>query len=171
MFNSFDHVDGAARVRLRRLFLKKRNVPDVSYVNQSLAVGGHSSIESLHKFRFDAILDLRDEAQDDKNELKKYSISYMRVPTKDREIPTLENIFSAITWLKSKLDEEQKVFIHCNLGRGRAPFIATCFLISNGMEIKDAIKTIKKVRRYTFFNKKQLEMIQRFKIYIDKQVD
>jgi len=48
------------------------------------------------------------------------------------------------------------------LGRGRAPSMGALYLISQGMRSDKAIKNIKKIRKYSYFNKKQLRMIYDF---------
>lgn len=164
MFTAFDHVNGAILVRFRRFFLKIINKPDISLINSNLYVGGASDIESLVKTGIRDILDLRYELQDDPEMLEKYAINYLRIRIHDRGIPNIEDTVNAINWIRDNINNNRKVFLHCNLGRGRAPLLAVIYLISEGMQHHDAIKLVKKNRVYTYFNKKQLQLIKEFNI-------
>ncbi len=167
MFQVISHIYGAIGVRVRRISLSKNGYPDLSFINENLAIGGVSNIESLSRSGIESILDLREESQDDPIELKKYSINYMRIGIKDRNAPTKNQTIQAVNWLKKNISEGKKVFLHCNLGRGRAPAIAVLYLISQGLSAEDAITTIKKVRKYSYFNRTQLNMIYK----LEKQLN
>ena len=162
MFGTIDHVTGAARVRIRRFYLKAKNKPDISFLDSNLGVGGATNIEFLVKKNIQSILDLRDEAEDDLNELKKHNISYLRIKIPDKSIPTFSNIKKGVDWITSNIKQKNKVFIHCNLGRGRGPLFAVLYLISQGKDKDESIKYVKKIRRDAFLNKKQLKLINEF---------
>lgn len=164
MFGIIDHVSGAWQVRIRRTFFLILKKPDASYINKNMAVGGHCSIKSLVKNNFECILDMRQESQDDDNEIKKYSINYLSVPVKDRINPNPSQVKEVIKWIDENMSKNKKIFIHCKLGRGRAPTIACLYLISKGMTPNNAILFVKKNRRYTYFNKKQINFIQNFTV-------
>ena len=168
MFGIIDHLTGAIRVRMSRFYLNKTNRPDISFLDSNLGVGGATKIELLAKKNIQSILDLRDETEDDPDELKKFNINYMRIKIPDRSIPTLLNTKEGIDWITSNIEQKKKVFIHCNLGRGRGPLFAILFLISQGKDKDDAIKHVKKVRWHTYLNKNQLKLINEFQDYVSK---
>ena len=91
MFNKVDHASGAARVRIHRFFLGIKKNPDMSFLEENLGVGGASDIEGLAKSGIKSILDLRDEIEDNPDEIKKYKINYLRIKIPDRSIPTLSD--------------------------------------------------------------------------------
>jgi len=95
-------------------------------------------------------------------EARIFSICYLNVPVLDRKTPNYFQIKEAITWIDYNISKNKKIFIHCNLGRGRAPTIVCLYLISKGMPANNAISMVKKNRRYTYFNKRQLNFIQEF---------
>ena len=159
MFSKFDHITGAISVRLKRYFLKSTGKPDLSYITQKLFVGGHCSIHTLWKSNIKAIVDLRMEAEDDRRDLEKYDIEYLHLSIQDRSIPSTTDVNQAIDWIRTKLEKDQNVFIHCNLGRGRAPLIACAYMIYNGMSNEEAIKLVKAKRKVTYFNKRQLSWL------------
>ena len=162
MFDITDHIVGAIKVRIKRKLNELIRKPDVSTINNYFAIGGHTNIELLSKNNFKAILDLRKESKDDKEQLKQYKISYLRIPINDRKIPTKIQSELGIRWIKENIENDKRVFIHCNLGRGRAPLFAILYLISTGWDYTEAIKEIKKKRSSIFFNQLQLEYIKKF---------
>lgn len=162
MFGIIDHVIGAYTVRIHRFLVNISKKPDMNFVIPNLYVGGNGSIDRLSKEGIDAILDLRNEKIDDQEMISKYLINFLHLPIQDREIPSKKQISQALNWIQENLDNKKKVFIHCNLGRGRAPLIVSLYLISKGMNMKESIQKLKKNRKYTFFNKKQLNLIRGF---------
>ena len=162
MFGILDHLTGAALVRIKRNLNKLNNKPDVSFLYDNLAIGGQCKIRLLAENGFCSILDLREEDEDDKTQLNHYKINYLRIPIKDRNTPTTSQTELAINWIKQNTSNHEKIFIHCNLGRGRAPLLACLYLISNGLDPVESIKKIKKKRPYTYFNKIQLKFIIEF---------
>ena len=159
MFGTFDHLNGAWKVRLRRFLFSLQGKPDISFIYPNLGVGGVSSVKGLWECGIKAILDLRDGSQDDPIELEKYSIDYMNLKIPNRGTPDLEHATKAVNWIKSNIDQDKKVFVHCNLGRGRGPLLTVMYLISQGMKSDDAIVHVKNIRPYSFFNRKQLHWI------------
>jgi len=162
MFGIIDHLTGAVRVRIRRFFLNAKNKPDISFLDSNLGVGGATNIEFLAKNDIQSILDLREETEDDPEKLKKYKINYLRIKITDRNIPTLSDVKNGINWITLNIEQKKKVFIHCNLGRGRGPLFAILYLISQGKHKDESIKYVKKIRRDAFLNKKQLKLIDEF---------
>ncbi|WOV93499.1 MAG: dual specificity protein phosphatase family protein [Candidatus Nitrosoabyssus spongiisocia] len=162
MFGKFEHITGAARVRLHRRIMACSKRADVSFILPELAVGGVCKIKYLHSCGIKSIVDMRLENTDDKYELEKYSMNYLNVKVLDRGIPTLEEAKDATTWIKKEINAKRNVFIHCNLGRGRGPLIAILYLISQDMVMNDVIVKIKKLRPYTYLNENQLKFIKKF---------
>jgi len=167
VFTVWDHLSGAITVRIRRFLLNLKNKPDATFIEPNLFVGGSCSISSLKKIGIQTILDLKDEDQDDKTEIKKHLINYLCLPIPDRGTPNLEDSMMATKWIKTQIEENKTVFIHCNLGRGRGPLMTIFYLISQGMGMADAISLIKDKHPFTFLNKKQMEMISQFERQIN----
>ena len=160
MFSTFDHFLGAITVRFHRILLGKK--PDMSLINQNLSVGGVSKIEYLAKEGIMAIVDMRAEAQDDPVEIKRFKINYVRLSVQDRGIPDLNEVLDMITWIRDQCKQGSKVFIHCNLGRGRGPLMTVLYLIAEGVKTDEAIQIVRKARPYCYFNPIQLQMIKKF---------
>jgi len=162
MFNFFDHAYGALSVRIHRYIKKNRHLADLTIINSNLFVGGTSDIQYIVKEGIHSILDLRKESCDDKYLIKKFSINYLQIKIKDREIPSIEETQNAINWIETQIMQKRKVFVHCNLGRGRGPLMIILYLISKGMDSKSAINNVKEKRSFTFLNEKQLNFIKKF---------
>jgi len=113
MFGVFDHAFGALSVRVNRLVLKIKNEADISFIDENLAFGGSSSIESLAKNEIQSILDLRYENFDKSEELKNHSMNYLRIKVRDGNVPSLNDTKKAISWIKSEIQNGKKSF--CSL--------------------------------------------------------
>jgi hypothetical protein len=163
IFGILDHLSGALRVRLRRLILKLGATPDLSFINEDLAIGGVCKTDGLWKSGIQAVLDLRQEAHDDPEVIRKYSLDYLKIGVPDRGTPSAEDALHALEWIEEQLRNKKKIFIHCNLGRGRAPLLACIYLISQGMNVENAINLVKGVRSYTYFNSDQLKCLYGFR--------
>ena len=161
-FSKFDHIIGAINVRIHRFIQLLLNRPDISIVTTNLFIGGVNKIEILNKIKINAIVDLRKETYDDYDELKKYSIDYLRVRIPDHGVPSIEEAKMVLRWINSNLEKKRRVFIHCNLGRGRAPLIACIYFVKQGKNKLEAVQLIKNIRSYTYFNSKQLEWIKEY---------
>lgn len=162
MFSFLDHICGAIDVRANRFFLKTFRKPDATLISNNIFLGGVNDIDILDNIGINAILDLREEVSTDLLELKKHSISFLNLKIKDRTCPTNEQAIQAIQYIHEILKKNEKIFVHCNLGRGRAPLILCLYLISTGMKNHDAILLIKSKRRYVFLNKIQLTFLENF---------
>ena len=57
MFSKIDHVSGALLVRARRLILKAKNDPDISFLTPNLGVGGACNVASVANYGIKSILD------------------------------------------------------------------------------------------------------------------
>lgn len=72
---------------------------------------------------------------------------FLWLPTVDHTAPTMEALAMGVQMLRFCMENSIKVYIHCKNGHGRAPTVVAAYLISTGMSVKDAIKTIAKQRR------------------------
>lgn len=152
---------GAFIVRIHRFFLTLNKKPDAVLIYPNLFFGGYSSLTALKKIGITSIVDLT-ENQYNKNNSNKFSIEYYGLPIPDRGIPTIDEAFTAVKWIHNQLENTRKVFVHCNLGRGRGPLLTTLYLLYIGMNQNDAIKLLRKKRSFVFLNTKQQKFIDLF---------
>lgn len=151
---------GAVGIRIRRFRLKKFNRPDVSFVSGNVWIGGTSNIRSIADCGIQNILDLRIEARDNPLDPDLHLVDYLNIGIRDGDPPTRDQAMQAVQWLRQKRSE--RTLIHCNLGRGRAPTVAILYMMYDGMTASDAIRTVRRSRRFTFLNRAQLDAIYDF---------
>lgn len=162
MFGIVDHLSGAVLIRIRRKSYSLLGKADTSFIDTKLAFGGSCKPQVLAKDGFNCILDMRQEGKHDEKLISKLALTYLQIPVTDRKVPTLSDVQMAINWIDKNLKENKKIFIHCNLGRGRGPMMACLYLISKGADVNNAIRSIKKSRRYAYFNKNQIQFLHDF---------
>ena len=164
LFNQYVHIYGACGIRIKKIFCKISKKPDISIIDNFISIGGSTTIEGLSKNGITSIVDLRNEDMDNPIEIQTYSMDYLRVGLMDGGTPSEIQTKEIFVWINEKINRGNKIFVHCNLGRGRAAIIASIYLISKGMTYYDAISFVKKRRRYVYLNKKQLNFLKEFRI-------
>jgi len=158
-FQKHDLIIGAIGIRLMRKLKQRRNEADVVFIDKNLTFGGITNYEKLSKSGITAILDLREEEPDEKT--NRLNLKYLKIGIPDGSIPTSNQISKIIKWVKERRDNNDIVFIHCNLGRGRATLVTILCQISEGMSFEQAITLVKK-RRFVYLNKNQLKCVKNF---------
>lgn len=76
-----------------------------------------------------------------------YQIDYINFPIKDRGLPADQNdVKNLILKLRQKLQQGEKVVIHCRMGIGRSSIIAGAILLNDHLTADEVIIKISKVR-------------------------
>lgn len=156
MFSKVNLITGAIGIRLTRFFKIITKKPDVVFVNEQLGFGGYTDYEKLTELGITSILDLRNET---KTPHVNNRFSYYKIGIPDGHIPTEEQIFQIRNWIKKKIVLGETIFIHCNLGRGRATLITSLYLGFEGKDFKTIMKLIKK-RKFVYLNEIQLKCLK-----------
>ena len=152
MFSIFDLAIGAIGIRLMRKYKKIRNIPDLVYVTDNLAFGGVNSYNKLLKSKIDIVIDLRAEAP--LENVENNSLEYHKIGFEDGSVPTDPQITKIHELINEGKKRDKTIFIHCNLGRGRATLTTMSYLLNNGYGWDTALKKIR-IRRFVYLNKKQ----------------
>lgn len=84
------------------------------------------------------------------------------LPTKDHFPPTLEQLQAGVDFISSLVKQNQKIYIHCKNGHGRAPTLVTAYYISTGLSLKEAVKKIQEKRSVIHIEDPQLEALENF---------
>jgi len=158
-FQKQDLIIGAIGIRLMRKLKQRRGEVDVVFVDKNLSFGGKTNYEKLHRNGITAILDLQEEESNEKTD--HLNLRYLKIGIPDGGVPTSNQIQDIIKWVKERREKNDVVFLHCNLGRGRATLATLLCLISDGMSLDKAIKLVKK-RKYVYLNKNQLKCVKNF---------
>jgi protein-tyrosine phosphatase len=135
---------------------------NVSWVDEDLAVGGvvpRRDIPKLRRLGVRAIVDCREEAEDDQATLAANNIAYLRLPTPDAHELSQDSLQRGVAWVREKLAGGGKVYIHCHHGVGRAPLLASCVLVADGLSAQDALRLVKSRRWQASPNEEQLQAL------------
>ncbi len=87
---------------------------------------------------------------------------YLWLPTKDHEAPTFKQIIIGANFIKQLVDNNIKVYIHCEYGHARAPTLVAAYFILKGKSVNEALKLIKKKRPIIHPNKEQIKALLNF---------
>jgi len=97
-------------------------------------------------------------------------VNYKRVPIKDQNITTIDEINKCISFINESIQSGNKVYIHCLRGLGRTGMIVGCFLVDQGLTGKQALKKITDLRKSLLNsvlpspqNKKQSGVVENWK--------
>jgi predicted ATP-grasp superfamily ATP-dependent carboligase len=146
----FDKLDLAPIVKrliygLRRSLHRK----SISRLN-GILFGPALPYENLVKLSVKSIIDLREDHEKG-NIIIPSGVNYYSFPIKDDS--TLKPAdFHALVFLVDKLLQQGNVYIHCRLGRGRAPMVVTAYLISKKVPLDIAYQAIYNIRAYTYLS-------------------
>jgi protein-tyrosine phosphatase len=87
---------------------------------------------------------------------------YCWLPTKDHTPPSVKQLKVGVNFLKSLIDNHEKVYVHCRRGHGRAPTLVAAYLISTGISLKDAINIIKNKRPTAHLETSQINALRKW---------
>jgi len=152
MFSIFDLAIGAVGIRLMRKYKKIRNIPDLVFVTDNLAFGGVTPYNKILKSKIDIIIDLRAEATQEN--VDNNSLEYHKMGFKEGSVPTDSLISQIHKLINDGKKRDKTIFVHCNLGRGRATLTTMSYLLKYGCDWETALKKIR-TRRFVYLNKKQ----------------
>jgi len=158
MFSIFDLVIGAVGIRLMRKYKKIRNIPDIVFVTDNLAFGGVTHYNKMLKSKIDIIIDLRLETAHEN--VDSDSFEYHKIGFTDGSDPTDSQINEINELINDGKKRGKTIFVHCNLGRGRATLATMSYLLNNGYNWKTALRKIR-ARRFVYLNKKQWDFLKK----------
>ena len=164
--SKIDLFTGAIGIRISRKLKSFRNKPDIVHTKGNLYFGGTTSYLQLQKAGITSILDLRAESPQEK--ISNNLLKYKKIKIIDGDVPSALQSKIIITWLEDTLNQGEKVFVHCNLGRGRATLVTALYLIHEGLSLDETLNIIKK-RKFVYLNNKQLDFLKNFKDMHDKK--
>ncbi len=130
-----------------------------------MAVGGtfHTrDIPRLRRLGVRAVVDCREEAADDQAALARNNIAYLQLPTPDKHELSQKSLDQGVAWVREKLAGGGKVYIHCHHGVGRAPLLASCVLVADGLTAQSALHLVKSHRWQASPNAEQIEALVTF---------
>jgi len=156
-FEKFDLTPTIKRMMhaFRRCFSRR----NISRLN-GILFGPALPYERLIGLGVKSIIDLREDHEKGRV-IVLNGINYYSFPIKDDS--SLEpTSFHNLVSLLDKCLQEGNVYVHCRLGRGRAPMVIIAYLISKGLPLEAAYQAVYKVRPYAHLNLTQKKSLYYF---------
>jgi hypothetical protein len=138
---------------------------DIDWVDGRLVVGAAFSpnqVGLLKAHGVGAVLDLRAEAADDPDLLRKHEIDFLHLGVPDGEAPSLTQLLRGIAWVREQWARGRSVLVHCQGGLGRSPCFATALLVAEGLPLEEAFARVKAARRAAALTASQWDALRRF---------
>ena len=149
----------------RALHLPLPDKLNMSWVNDTLAVGGRVRPEDIHTLGLSGVthvIDTRSEYHDDEEALAKEHIQLLYLPTPDTYPLTVEQLTEGAKWANERIKESGRVLIHCEHGVGRSVLLACATLMYDGMSARDALALVQQKRWQAAPNERQVARLKEF---------
>lgn len=91
---------------------------------------------------------------------------FLWLPTVDHTAPTIQALALGVQMLHLLVAQKVKTYVHCKNGHGRAPTLVAAYLISTGMSVNQAIKTIAKQRPEIHLEPVQKATLELFSVQV-----
>lgn len=86
----------------------------------------------------------------------------LHVPITDMDAPTLEQIREVLSAIRRANDRGMGVAVHCLFGRGRTGTMLAAYFVEKGMNAREAIRQVRKLRPGSIETEAQEEIIEEF---------
>ncbi len=87
---------------------------------------------------------------------------FLWLPTVDHTPPTPSQLQTGIDAIISLVQQDEKLYVHCKNGHGRAPTLVAAYLIQTGMTADEAVALIKLKRPVIHLEESQLKALHSF---------
>jgi len=122
-------------------------VPNLSWVQSDLAVGGSFPVEQAACLAGDhgvgAVVDLRSEACDDAEALSACGLRFLHLPTPDMTGVSQPMLDIAVAFVREAWRDGLRSLVHCEHGIGRSATVALCVLVERGLAPLEALSLAK----------------------------
>ena len=121
--------------------------PNFHWITAELAVGGSFRSEHVPRLAGEhgigAVVDLRDEAKDDEQLLRRHGIALLHLPTVDMCGVDADHLESGVRFSSEQMDRGARVLIHCEHGIGRSAVLGLCVMVQRGHAPLQALALMK----------------------------
>lgn len=144
---------------LKKKFLRKNIVG----ISENIFIGPAPSInknivKKLIANKIENIIDLREESEINTDKMSTgFKIRYF--PIKDDSAPSFQQFFKIVSEIDDIISKGEKVYIHCRLGRGRAPTIAIGYLVHKGIPLERACLYVLSKKLYAILSPDQIRFL------------
>ncbi|MBI2607862.1 MAG: dual specificity protein phosphatase family protein [Candidatus Doudnabacteria bacterium] len=136
--------------------------PNFNQVTQNIWIGNNMCCQlhgsELIKLGFDADIDLEDTRAEEPPHTK----IYLWLPTVNHTPPSMDQLAAGVAALKTLVERNLKVYVHCQNGHGRAPTLVAAYFVSLGQSVEEAIAVIKAKRPAIHLQDSQIEALKEF---------
>jgi dual specificity MAP kinase phosphatase len=135
----------------------------ISEVIPGLYVGGQQTKRGLNQMRalgITAVVNMREESDDATRGVT--LDHYLWLPVTDDAAPVLDDLDRGSRFIKTQLSEGRGVYVHCASGVGRAPTLATAYLVYAGKTASDAWSMVREGRPFIRPTPPQIEIISEY---------
>lgn len=133
---------------------------DFNWVAPNLAVGPAfpaNAVPSLVQAGLRAVVDLRSEARDDPDLLRRHGLAFLHLPTDDLRAVSPAQLEEGVGFVLTQLARGAPALIHCREGIGRSVTLMLAVLVAQGVEPLGAMSQIKDRRYYASPSPAQFE--------------
>ncbi|MBA2396821.1 MAG: dual specificity protein phosphatase family protein [Ktedonobacteraceae bacterium] len=164
--------NSASEYIARTLHIPLPDALNLSWVNAHLAVGGRirpEDIKAVAQVGITHVVDTRSEYSDDKDALAKEHIDLLYLPTPDTYPLSVEQLMQGSEWTDKCIREGGRVLIHCEHGVGRSVLLTCAVLVYQGMNARDALELVKKMRWQASPNQRQVNRLREFEALLSSR--
>jgi protein-tyrosine phosphatase len=137
--------------------------PRFSRLSERLYVGariGHAGKLRLLRLGVSASVNLRADFDDLAHGLA--FPDHLHLPVENGQPPTLAQLGKGVEFIGRVTSAGGSVYVHCDLGVGRAPLLAAAYLVSTGWPEAEALHELQRLRPFVEFTSAQREQLARF---------
>jgi len=136
-------------------FVRYSRITPEIYVGPQISLVGKKQLKA---WGIASSINMRDEFDDAAHDLGLKHYCYL--PTDDGQAPTIQQLEQGIAFIQQMLGQNEKVYIHCRSGVGRAPTMAAAYFMRQGYTMNDAVRLIGQARPFINITLAQLEVLR-----------
>jgi len=138
---------------------------DYSNITENLLISGEydeNDIFTIQKLGINCVIDMRSESLFDESLFESIGIKYFNIPVDNYFAPELEQIDTAIEYIKSHITTDNNILIHCKEGVGRSSLIIIAYLITTGLDLFESMEIVKSNRWGANLNNIQFQKLKKW---------
>jgi len=138
---------------------------DYSNITENILISGEydeNDIFTIQKLGINCVIDMRSESLFDESLFESIGIKYFNIPVDNYFAPELEQIDTAIEYIKSHITTDNNILIHCKEGVGRSSLIIIAYLITTGLDLFESMEIVKSHRWGANLNNIQFQKLKKW---------